>query len=201
VRTVYAGANSSVADVQLSRSQDRDVILFVAVEWQRKGGDILLAAFHRVLERYPEAQLWIVGAKPKRTDVPKNCVFWGMQKKEHLGWFYGAATVFCLPSRRDFFPISLLEAMSSGLPVISSRTGGIPEMVEEGKSGLIIPVADAEALAASLMALLDDPGSRAAMGKNAKARIDALFNWNRVADRMEDAIRSTAGQVPVVKIV
>jgi glycosyltransferase involved in cell wall biosynthesis len=195
VKTVYAGTNSPLADVQPSRSADRNVILFVATEWQRKGGDIMLAAFHRVLERYPEAQLWIVGAKPKRADVPKNCVFWGMQKKEHLGWFYGAATIFCLPCWRDFFSISLLEAMASGLPVVASRIGGVTEMVEEGRSGFLVPVADVETLAATLIVLLADARLRATVGRNAKSRIDMLYNWDRVGDRIERTIRSIAGQM------
>jgi sugar transferase (PEP-CTERM/EpsH1 system associated) len=90
--------------------------------------------------------------------------------------------VFVLPSLAEGISNTVLEAMASGLPVIATRTGGNPELVEEGVNGYLFPVGDAHALAAQLAELVADAATRTAMGEQSRARVDARFNWPRAVD-------------------
>jgi glycosyltransferase involved in cell wall biosynthesis len=76
----------------------------------------------------------------------------------------------------------VLEAMATGLPVIASRVGGNPELVQEGISGLLFPAADVDALTRALATLIDEPSLRRDMGLAAEARIRNSFNWQRTVD-------------------
>src|SRR5262249_51194424 len=79
-----------------------------------------------------------------------------------VGRLYREADVFCLPTVQEGFGIVFLEAMASGLPVVATTAAAIPEVVPDGKAGLLVPPGDVEALAAALVELLRDPGRRAA---------------------------------------
>jgi glycosyltransferase involved in cell wall biosynthesis len=96
--------------------------------------------------------------------------------------YYGAADVVVQPSLSDAFPGPILEAMASGLPVVATRVGGIPESVEHEKTGLLVEPGDPQALARAILRLLTDDSLRRAMGKAARQRAVALFSWERVAD-------------------
>jgi len=86
--------------------------------------------------------------------------------------------VFVLPSLNEGISNTVLEAMASGLPVVATRVGGNPELVQDGVSGILVPVGDAEALGEAIMALLDDPATRRAYGTAAQARIQREFDWD-----------------------
>ena len=83
--------------------------------------------------------------------------------------------------------------MASGLPVVASRFGGFPEVVEDGVTGLLVQPQDPADLAAKLDALLADPARRAAMGQAGVARVQHLFTWEAVADRLEAVLHQVLG--------
>ncbi len=95
--------------------------------------------------------------------------------------YYRAADVYFHPSRADTAPYSVLEAMASGLPVVASAVGGIPEQVEDGRTGFLVAPGDSEAMAARLGTLLSDPGKAAGMGKRARVRAASQFDFKRQA--------------------
>jgi sugar transferase (PEP-CTERM/EpsH1 system associated) len=90
--------------------------------------------------------------------------------------------IFVLPSLAEGISNTVLEAMACGLPVVATRTGGNPELVEDGVNGRLFPVGDAHTLAARLGGLVADPAARGAMGTQSRARVDAQFNWSRAVD-------------------
>ncbi len=98
---------------------------------------------------------------------------------------YRAADVFVLPSLcEEPFGIPLVEAMACGLPVVATRSGGVPDIVEHGVSGLLVERGDVAKLVTAVATLLDAPDLRAAMGAAARARAERLFGWNRAAQRL-----------------
>ncbi|HMR31938.1 MAG TPA: glycosyltransferase family 4 protein [Geminicoccaceae bacterium] len=102
---------------------------------------------------------------------------------------YAGASLFVLPSICDEpFGIPLVEAMAAGLPVVATRTGGIPEIVADGETGLLVERGDADGLASAILALLGDPERRLAMGRAGRERVARLFTWSRSAERLEAAL-------------
>lgn len=122
--------------------------------------------------------------------------FHGLQAGAAKLEFYQRASIFVLPSRSESFGIANLEAMASGLPVISTRTGAIPEYIVSEVHGLLIEPGDAEALARALRRLIEDPALRARLGAAAREQA-ARYDWSVVArdlERVYDDVRSrTAG--------
>ena len=95
--------------------------------------------------------------------------------------------------RREGIPVTLMEAMACGLPVVASRLSGIPELIEDGRSGLLVPPGDARALAEALARLRSAPELCAELGRNARARVEAEFDLRVNARQLAEAIRRVAG--------
>ena len=83
--------------------------------------------------------------------------------------------VFVLSSRSEALPVSILEAMAAGLPVVATRVGGVPELVRDGETGFLAPASDATALAAPIQRLVDSPELRARLGSGGRARVEEHF--------------------------
>ena len=93
------------------------------------------------------------------------------------------ADIFLLPSRVESFPISIMEAMSMGLPVVASNVGGIPDLVRHGEDGFLHDAADLEGMARSVVALLDDAALRERLGANGRQRVVEEFSLEKLGDR------------------
>lgn len=163
-------------------------IVCVAVLRHEKGHDTLLAAFARVREAMPGARLVLVGDGPYRAQVEamiasrglQDCVV--MKGRVHDIWIELAdADVFALASPAEAFGIAVLEAMAAGLPVIASRVGGIPELVNEGVTGELFRPEDHEELAVKLIALLGKPDRLRQMSQAAEVYARGM-HMDRTAD-------------------
>jgi starch synthase len=108
-----------------------------------------------------------------------------MVKHEVVVQLYSHAAVFCCPSVYEPFGIINLEAMACETPVVASAVGGILEVVVDGETGLLVPPANPEALAAALTRLLKDPDTRRRMGQAGRRRVEAQFSWASIAERTE----------------
>jgi glycogen(starch) synthase len=93
----------------------------------------------------------------------------------------GASDVALVPSRYEPFGLVALEAMAAGTPVVVTRTGGLPEVVENGHTGAVVPPADPAALAAAVDGLLDDPARGRLLGANATTVVAQRYGWAPVA--------------------
>jgi glycosyltransferase involved in cell wall biosynthesis len=186
IRVVGAGPNVSPAPSELGRARE-PLVLFVGKNFVPKGGPELLEAFARVRRTHPEARLAIVSSSAPAT-LPAGATFHGLLDKEGLAQLYAAASVFALPTRREAFGLSFLEAMAFGVPVVGSRLEAIPEIVAEGETGLLVPPGDPGALAEALSALLSDPARARRMGAAGRARVTERFSWRGAAAAMLDAM-------------
>ena len=104
----------------------------------------------------------------------------------------------CSPCRPYFdpFPLVLLEAMAFGLPTVSTRSCGIPEMVQDGLTGTLVEPGDVDALAGALIDTLSDPGAARRAGAAGRRRVEQLFTWETVVDRMAPALESLPVRSP-----
>ena len=128
----------------------------------------------------------IVGEGPDRPAVVAELRRLGLGRATELAGarhdvpeLLAAADIFVLSTRSEGLPLSILEAMSAGLPVVASRVGGIPELVVDGETGLLVPPGDPASLAAAIERLLEDPGLRDRLGAAGRARLEEFFDLGR----------------------
>lgn len=181
-----------------------ETLLFLGRLGRRKGIHVLLQALVSVTKRYPAVRL-LCGGDGDLDGVREAASRLGIADHvEVLGWVDEArraqllaqASIYILPSFAEGLPMSILEAMSAGLPVITTPVGGIPEAVTGGVEGLLVPAGDAEALADAICRLLGDTPLREAMGARARAKFDTCFEAGVVLPRLE-AVYRELGVIPV----
>ncbi len=157
---------------------------------RKNGHPTLLDAFAAVRQALPEARLLLVGDGPERGSLERTVARrgWGEavtfagEQAEVRPWLHRMA-VYVQPSIAEGISNSILEAMACGLPVVATRVGGTPEVVEDGVSGLLVPPKDSAALAIALVTLLGDPSRRAAMGAAGRDRVARGFNETDMVQR------------------
>ncbi|MCG8442170.1 MAG: glycosyltransferase family 4 protein, partial [Caulobacterales bacterium] len=147
--------------------------------------------FDDVRHVYDSAETRRAFARDLRVMLPEvlrdNLIFAGVVDHGELRTAYERADLFAFPSLWDEpFGLPVVEAMSSCLPVIATRAGAFPETVAHGETGLLVERGDPAALAAAISALLADRGMRLAMGRAGRARVEALFSWDRYIDTWEE---------------
>lgn len=150
---------------------------------RKNGHPTLLEAFAAIRQAVPEARLLLVGDGPERRSLERTvagrgwggAVTFAGEQADVRPWLHRMA-VYVQPSISEGMSNSILEAMASGLPVVATRVGGTPEVVEDGVSGLLVPPEDPAALATALVTLLGDPPRRAAMGAAGRDRVARQFS-------------------------
>ena len=171
-------------------------ILTVSRLIERKGIDTLIEAIAAL--RIEAVSLDIAGEGPWRARLEKlardrgigNRVhFHGFVKHDRLARLYSQADVFVLPSRAESCSMALLEAMGMGLPIIATRVGGTPELIENGENGLLTQTDDPGELAAAILKLFENPKRREAFSTASLQRVRERFSWLRAAKRYEAIFR------------
>jgi glycosyltransferase involved in cell wall biosynthesis len=167
------GARSEVRRA-LGAGPDDPLVLVPAVLRAGKGHDVLLDAMARIRAQVPRARLLIAGAGPLEAALRERgrvqgeaVVFLG--HREDIPALLDAADLVVLPSMAEALPTALMEAAAAGRPVVSTRVGGVEEVVADRHTGLLVPPADAPALAEAIVTLLRDPGRARAYGRAARA--------------------------------
>ncbi len=170
----------------------RPVIGSIAMFRGSKGHDLLLEAFDRLRGQFPEARLLLVGDGIRRTWVESLVRERGLEGRvtftgfrEDVPDLLGAMDCFVLASTRtEGVPQSLLQAMAAGIPVVASAVGGIPEVIEDGATGLLVPQGDPGALAEAVGTVVKDPESARRRAEAARALVGAQFSRERVMERL-----------------
>jgi glycosyltransferase involved in cell wall biosynthesis len=169
----------------------------------RKGHDVLIRAFHALPPEPVPQQLLIPSDGPDREALEALAASLGMVERVHflgyiddLAQIYQAADVFALASRGDAFGLVLAEAGHFGLPSVSTRVGGIPEVIVHEETGLLVPPDDVTAFSGALARLMGDPALRAQLGSAAAARAQAMFTVERMARQFEETYAGLAAMPP-----
>lgn len=199
VRCIYHGLDLREYPQRSSPRRDPPLILSVGQLKEKKGFAHLLEACRILTGRGVAFDCQIVGDGPLRDalaarirelDLGRHVRLLGALPHETVLELYGEATVFALPcvtapdGDRDGIPNAILEAMALGLPVVSTAHSGIPEAVEDGASGLLVPPGDDEALADALARLVGDPALRERLGRRGRERVRELFDVDANARRL-----------------
>jgi glycosyltransferase involved in cell wall biosynthesis len=160
---------------------------------ERKGQRILVAAAVRLAERGVDFELTIAGDGPTRPSLEKlvadlgiadRVTFTGVVGQDEAVELYRDADVFALPSLAEGLPVVLMEAMATGLPVISTRIDAIPELIDDGVSGLFVEAGDAQGLTDALITLAGDAELRGRLGAAGREKVLAEFELGRQAERL-----------------
>jgi glycosyltransferase involved in cell wall biosynthesis len=122
----------------------------------------------------------------REAGIDDRVTFLGPVSQERIRDLYAEAAIFCLPSFAEGVPVVLMEAMAMGLPVVTTRIAGIPELVEDGVGGIVVAPGRADELAGRIAALLDDPDRRSELGSGGRRKVLAEFDAEGSAARMHD---------------
>ncbi|MBU0994021.1 MAG: glycosyltransferase [Proteobacteria bacterium] len=172
---------------------------------EKKGLEYAIRAFAKVFTKHPGARLCIVGDGPLRSKLEGIRSEAGLQDSvQFLGWRTSSEVVELLANAHmliapsvtsadgdmEGIPVSIMEAMAQGLPVVATQHSGIPELVKDGESGLLVPERDVDSLAGAIDQMLSFPDRWESMGKSGRKYIEAHFNQSILNDRLVEIIRN-----------
>lgn len=177
---------------QLGIADEDVVFLCVALLRRIKGQDVLVRAFQRVHEHNPHARLILVGEGELHGELESLIQQLRLASCARLTGFvddvmpyFGAADVYVHPSRGDAGPYSPLQAMASSLPVIATLVGALPEIVEDGHTGILVPPEDPSAMSLAMLSLVENAGERRRMGLAGRRRSIECFHLHDMILRTE----------------
>ena len=171
---------------------------------RQKGGELAIAAFEKIYQRYPDARLIIAGDGPDRE--PWQQLASGMgERVEFIGWtdpeevyaLMNRMTMVLIPSRWEGLPLVAIETAYMARPTVATRIPGMAEIVVDGETGLLVEPGDAEGMANAIAFLLDHPAQATAMGLAARKRALANFTQQRCADEHEELYTRVAEMATV----
>ncbi|HEY2771429.1 MAG TPA: glycosyltransferase family 4 protein [Solirubrobacteraceae bacterium] len=184
VAAIGAGANQFAPSVA-GKDYSRPLALFVGRPFGLKGGPTLLEAWATVRARLPGAELIVAGPRGAAPSGLGPGITWlGRVDRSALARLYTEASVFVLPTMYDAWGHVFLEAMGHGLPCIGTNICAIPEIIDDGATGRLVPRGDPRSLADALLELLTDPELARRMGAAAHAKVRERMTWNHVAERL-----------------
>jgi glycosyltransferase involved in cell wall biosynthesis len=195
-------AAGGLVRAELGLAPDTPLVISVSRLVYKKGLTYLLEALPRILAQHPNAMLVIAGYGDLREPLERRAAelgvtasvrFPGQLERERAARYVAAADVYAVPSIRDQrgnvdgLPNALLEGMGAGRPIVASRVAGIPDVISDGRHGLLTPERDPAALAAAISRLLSDRGLAAQLGAAARRRVLDELTWEIASERFEQA--------------
>ena len=205
VEVIYNGVNLDAYSVQppspneiaearraMGVGESDFVIIQVARLDHLKDHVTAIETFNRVVAQCPGAKLVLVGEGPERAKIEEAVERLGLGSsvrmiglRQDVPRLIRAADLFLLTSISEGIPLTLIEAMAARVPVVSTRVGGVVEVVEENRTGLLAPSGDAPALAEHVLRLASNPALRRELGERGRVRAAAMFSESRMVDQYE----------------
>lgn len=175
-----------------SKSYSSQDVLFLGRLDDRKNPEMLIRSSRKLLKEHQDSKLLFGGDGPieryaeiaKKLGVFDRCEFCGWVTGEDKEELFDRAAAYCLPSKNEGMPMGVLEAMSYGIPPIATPVGGIPQIINDGLNGFIVPINDEEALSDTLCKLMDSPSLRKRIGENARRTIEERFGIDRFYEKL-----------------
>ncbi len=154
-----------------------------------KGVDLIMKAFAKITENFKDVELWLAGSASEsfcNKDLARdldvyNRVKW-LGTRSDVPLLMSACDIYVQPSRSEAFGLTGAEAMAAARPVVSANVGGVPEVVEDGVTGILVDPGNVEALAEAISVFLKDPEKRKRMGKAGRERAANLFQLEKEID-------------------
>jgi len=185
---------------ELELEENRKIVLCVGRLYHRKGLTTLLQSISKVVQKFEDVRFVISGKGFKKSEanlrgwaeklkIGNYVTFLGYFPDEKLPDLYAASDIFVLPALYENFPFAILEAQSTGLPVISTKVGGIPEFLTNNKNGLLVEPGDPEQLAQGIMILLQDSELAEEFGRRGRRLVEEKFAWPLIASKVVDLYR------------
>ncbi len=198
-RVVHNGLDLSAFTVPQEEGREPLTVLYLGSIVRKKGVLDLCQAFSHLLESVPEARLVLAGrdCADKLTgsrstwtlccdllteQAKSRTEYAGAKSYDQVQEYYRKATVCAFPSYAEALPMTWLEAMASGLPVVAYETGWSHEIIVNGESGILVPKGDIQALGETLANLLRSPGKRSQIAQTARSRVEERFSVERAAE-------------------
>lgn len=194
ITVIPSGVNTSFFEPGKNKS---DYCLFVGQLTRRKGVEYLIRAVHKLSK---DIRCIIIGEGPERNSLIKSVnelnlsgkiIFTGAVPFDRLKSLYAQASFFVLPSISEGLPLTILEAMASGCPVIASSVSGVVDIVEDGYNGFLVEPRDVETLRDRIGTLASDPKLRMNMGERAREMVEKRYSWISIAERVTDVYKET----------
>jgi glycosyltransferase involved in cell wall biosynthesis len=198
VHTVHCGVDlDRFSPREPTATGDLLSVLTVAQLVPRKGIDVLLEAVAQLRDRGIAVEAMVVGEGAERHNLEAHArelgvgdivTFAGAIGQDRIAEYYARADVFCLPSFAEGIPIVLMEAMAREVPVVATAIMGVPELVLHGRTGLLVPPARADELAAALENLSRDPVLREELGRAGRERVAEGFELHNVVGQLREVL-------------
>ncbi|WP_294453598.1 glycosyltransferase family 4 protein [uncultured Bacteroides sp.] len=181
-------------------------ILFAGTLYKRKGFDTLLKAFARIASKYPEWHVVLAGnpksekdkiiikTLPKQLNIEKQVEFPGWINGNKKDLLFRNASIFCLASSAEGFPMAVLDAWAYGIPVVCTPAGGLPDIVENGKNALLFNYEDDITLAQQLDKLISDENLRNNISKESLKLAQTTFNIDNINKQIEELYKSLSNE-------
>ncbi len=197
----FAGASGDHLIAEFDLRPGEKVVINVAHLAPHKGQQFLVRAVPRVVAEIPEVRFFIVGEGRLLADLKDLAVSLGIGRelvftgfRGDVGDFYNIADLFVMSSVNEGLGTAVLDALAAGLTVVASDTGGLPEIIEDGKTGRLVKPGDAQALARGIIDLLKDPGQAGRMAVRGRALVEQQYTCEVMARKNLDIYRMLASR-------
>lgn len=199
VVVIYNGVEEAKEKANVFENEKEIKIVTVGTLNRQKGMQYLIKALPKVIKEFPDVKLEIVGDGGYKKDLQSQVKH--LKLKDHVKFvgflpdvekYLAKFDIYVQPSLSESFGLAIVQAMGAGLPVIATNTGGIPEIITDGITGLLVESKDSKAISEALIELLRDPKKAREMGKVAREEVKLKFNLQDMIDELEVTYEETA---------